>query len=265
MKICASYHTDAAQLDEVRYTAATLDYMVEKAIDVPDKTYILEILDYNKSGITKEKLDSLINELPNIVVDCYDMIDFLKLAVQHPNKVMYHYPCATFNDIRYVLHVKPYAVTIGEPLSFDLIRVRQMLRDTDVKVRVLPAIGRPSTWNIYKSEDNGINHFWITPNTLEYYEPYIDVIDLYDEDPEREKALVKIYKSGECDWPLAVLLKNCEASVGAYMIDDQWVMPRLECRQMCMQNKCHLCDRTAAAINTVLYEHVRKKEDHSES
>lgn len=259
MRLCASYHCDPTNLDEIRYTAATLDLMVEKAIDVPDKLYILEIVDFKNCGISKDKLSSLVNELPNIIMDCYAMVDFLKLAVEFPKKVMYHYPCTTFNEIRYMLYVQPYAITLGEPLTFDLERVKEMLMGSEVKVRVLPAIGRPSTWNIYRSEDDGICHFWIAPHLVDLYSEYIDVLDLYDESPEREKALAKIYgNKEETGWTLSILLKNCEAPTGAYLIDEEFAENRMNCRQRCMQNKCHYCKRMESMINSVLYDHLSK-------
>ena len=194
-------------------------------------------------------------EQQNLVIDCYKREDFLALSQIHMPRIMYHYPATTYNELWWLLQVHPYGISIGEPLAFDMINVRKTINEYAVgheyiQIRVLPAIGRPSSWNIWRLRDQGLRHFWITPQTQYIYEPYVDVLDLYDADEMREAALVKLYYNGKCDWDMTVLLKNCGTAVLADAIDPELITRRLSCKQRCMQHEysCHRCDEESKLL-----------------
>ena len=78
---------------------------------------------------------------------------------------MYHYPIYNWIDLNYILHFDGlYAVTIGEPLVFDLKRVRTLINRSrdNIKIRVNPTIAKPSIYNDYIG-DTGLCHFWVLP------------------------------------------------------------------------------------------------------
>lgn len=263
MNLCASYNTKDNALNEIRYPASRLDLLIEKLIDVPDKIYILEILSFEESKIKEEQLINLCAENDHLVVDFYEKQDYIKFSQLIP-KYMYHYPACTFNDIYWLMAFHPWAITIGEPLTFNLPRMRETVNlmteeGSYTYVRVLPALGRPSEWNIIGKlkNDTGINHFWIMPHQLGIYEPYIDTLDLYDRNLERENQLVKVYNRGTCDWGLNSLLRHCEISIPCDLVPDEFAKRRLNCEQRCMRgdHSCDYCARQIRLVNAWMSSH----------
>lgn len=264
MRLCASYHCKNDSLDEIRYPISMLNTVFTEIVEHPNKTYIIEVTNLQEQNFPIEKMQSLMQEQKNIVVDCYQRIDFSALYQAHLPRCMYHYPVTTYTDLWWVMQQHPYAVTLGEPLVFDLPNVRQSINEHTAEgeytqIRVLPALGRPSAWNLFQLKDQGMRHFWITPQTLHVYEPYVDVLELYDVDEARESALVKIYASGECKWDMTVLLKNCGTAIPSFMIDDEFAERRLTCRQRCMQHEysCHRCDADARLTATLIANRIQ--------
>ena len=217
----------------------------------PDNTIIIEILQLGSCGISIKRLKSLIDEDQHLVLDCYEMLDFIKLRQADVSRVMYHYPVATYNDLYQLMFYKPYAISVREPLTFDLPQVREVLdqdQERYIKIRVVPHIGRPADWADLREKDNGIRHFWIAPQMAYVYEPYVDVLDLYDADSGREQALVDVYSKNDYMFGLNSLLKHCESSLLCGLVDEEFTKRRLNCKQRCfrMSNDCHYCERFEA-------------------
>lgn len=263
MKICASYHAIPAKVDkvdEIRYSINKLDQALEASEKYPDKKIIIEIRDIVRCNVSADKLTAIGTENPNIILDLYS-IDDLKSLRQNGfnNKTMYHYPVTNFNELRYLLWMNPCSIMLTEPLTFMLPKVQECLDhfESSASIRVHPSIGRPTEWNNFKSKDPGLFHFWIIPQWLPYYEPYVDVIELYDADPEREKALIDIYTKGSFADGLHILLKNCESSIPCAMLDEEMALKRVNCGQTCMQGRCHYCDMF---VRTAELAHPNHKE-----
>ena len=253
MKLCASYHGAIGEMDniaEIRYPISHLPQALECAEKYPDKIIILEVISLKDTKTKIEKLQQVLAENKNIIIDCYKFEDLISLSkFAKVNLLMYHYPAITFNNLWLILQYHPYAVSIAEPLTFQLDKVRTLvdentIEDEHIDIRVLPALGRPSEWQSFSEIDNGVCHFWIAPQTLETYDKYIDTLDLYDSDPEREKALIKVYATKEYIFPLGTLVKNCESIIPTAIISDEFAAKRTTCGQRCIQSKrnCHYCD-----------------------
>lgn len=256
MKLCASYHSAAGKwqkLNEIRYPIAALDQAIEAIEKYPSHTIIIEIVELKKSGISGKKYAKIVEENPTIVTDCYNIEDLRTLRYfSGIGKLMYHYPVNTFTDLRYLLSYAPCSVVIAEPLTFELPRVRAAIMawtdpDTQVDIRVKPALGRPTEWNHIMDQDDGFCHFWLPPQWIPKYEQYIDVLDLYDRDQGRESALIDIYYDKKCDTLLSVLVQNCEMDLPCEILDDELAEKRITCGQHCMEGvgRCHYCDMFA--------------------
>lgn len=259
MKLCASYHCKNEQVNEIRYPVSMLTTVFQEIVEHPEKSYIIEVLSIQEQNFPVEKLLALMQEQDNLVIDCYKREDYIALYEIKMPHIMYHYPVATYNDLWWLLQTHPYGISITEPLAFDLPNVRQIINEHSsenehIQIRVVPTIGRPTSWNIWQLKDQGLRHFWITPQTTHIYEPYVDVYDLYDADIMRESTLVQMYADGECKWDMTVLLKNCGIALPAFMIDDEFATRRLTCKQRCMQHEysCHRCDIESKAMAHII-------------
>lgn len=249
MKLCGTYKSDPRHrqmMDEIRFRIGDLNALFENVDQYKEKTVIIEIADLKQSNLPYPKLVSILEENLNFILDCYNLTDYITLSKKHPQRVMYHYPCTSYNDLYRIISYRPYAVTIGEPLTFDLKNVRIAVDswyEYHVNIRVLPMIGRPTEWADMRVTDNGIKHFWIAPHLTHIYEEWVDVLDLYDLDEQREQALIEVYKSKEYMMPIGSLVKNLESVVPSNMFDDDFANRRLTCRQLCMKgiSGCNYC------------------------
>ena len=249
MNLCVSYHSDPLHrmlANEVRYSIAALGQALSDIEERPTMIPIIEILSLKESNIKAQKLEQICAENPSIVIDCYKIEDLHELRKFTKIKnLMYHYPVTTYNDIYFLMQDKPYAVSIAEPLTFEMPKVRKAVdsfgnEDYEPQIRVHPAIGKPTEWARVE-DDNGIKHFWILPGNLNIYEPYVDTLDLYDKDSDREHALVELYSKRQSTMPIGVIVKNCSSSTLANMVDDDMAKRRLTCGQACMRNACTYC------------------------
>lgn len=246
MKLCASYHCKNEHLDEIRYPSSLLNAALEQILNNPNKTIILEILSLDKCGLNISKLKSLSEEQNNCIIDCYQRNDFIRLANMNVKQIMYHYPATNFNDLWFLIQYSPISIAISEPLTFNLQAVYNFIhahnKNENTTIRTVPCLGRPSSWQNIKDKDNGLRHFWITPQAIPLYEQYIDVLDLYDENENREAILVDIYFKQQYDYPIATFIKHCESVIPAPLITEEIIKKRLNCKQICMLERCHYCD-----------------------
>ena len=261
MRLCCSYRSSPSHrqmADEIRYSLNALSSLLDALEKYQDKILIIEILDLEKAQIAYDKIKNLAIENNNIVIDCYNIHDYEILSEEPAlhGKLMCHYPVNNYTDMRRILYNTPYAITIGEPLTFDLAKVRQaidrMNSDFKIKIRVVPTIGRPTEWLMVADKDDGLKHFWITPNTVNIFEDFIDVLDLYDEDPHREEALLTVFNKQMYVMPLGSLIKNIQNDIPAHMFDETFMTHRLNCHQVCMRDPslCSYCDNYNKLLQT---------------
>lgn len=264
MKLCASYHIPNhlwSTMDELRFSTQSLSTALGLLENHNKQRIIIEILDIASCGINIEKLCAMAVEYENLVYDCYDINDFISLIDKIPHKCFYHFPVNTYNMLYFLLQYPITDICLGEPLTFDLIQVHDSIKqaNTSVQIRAQAAVGRPELFNNIAAYDNGIQHFWILPQHLELFEPYLDVIDLMDNNPEREKTLVELFIRKNYTRELKYYLNNSESEMLADLITDEFVKRRIQCRQVCMHNhdsaKCHYC-----MVEEALYKRLREKQ-----
>lgn len=254
MKICASYKIPVymwEDLDEIRFSVPTLARAISFIDKHPDTKVIIEVLNlHDDNSLSKEQIYGLAQEYPNMYFDFYSIDDLLEVC-DGSRKWMYHYPANTYNMFYFLSHIPVSDITIGEPLVFDLITLKQAREQLDNKfnIRVAPAIGRPELFNFIKDWDDGLKHFWVLPQHKELYNEFFDVIDILEPNTVREETLVKLFTKGVYNSEMRYYLRNGESSILAEYIDDDFVQRRLNCRQVCMQGersyKCHFCQAQA--------------------
>ena len=259
MRLCASYKLPQvmwSEIDEIRFSLQALVQAINFLENNKNKKVIIEILSLDDK-ISIDKIHDLLNEYPNLYFDFYDITDLLNTC-NDKNKYMYHFPVNTYNMLNLLLSLPISDVTIGEPLTFDLDSLQAFIdnQDKKINIRVNPTLGRPELFNLISESDNGFNHFWILPQHMEFYDPYIDVLDLYDDNEVREQALVRVFRKGIYNRELKYFLKNCDTEVRGFFIDEEFIKRRVNCNQNCFRNRCHWCNTYEH-----LYHMLKDKQD----
>lgn len=213
----------------------------------PEKRIVIHIVDL-KGTIALDKILNLLVETKNLYLELYNIEDLLTISSQLsirecPNKkIFYHHPVTTFNMIYFLMQQNVSDIVLGEPIVFNLTEVRKMIpKDSGVIIRANPAEGRPQLYNLIKNVDDGLYHFWVTPQATYLYDNYIDIFDLSDSNEIRESTLITVFQKKEYPHSLRSLCKNVDNDIPCGMFSEEDLRYRLTCKQRCIQGTCHRC------------------------
>lgn len=263
MKICTSYFQSEHirnQVAEIRFSINALTPALEYAGRHADKKIIVEILTLDDDKIPNvNKLFALQQEHQNIYYDFYnlsDLVHYSKENARQPRHIMHHQLATTWGLIQILMYYNVSDISIDEPLTFDMPAIAENVKSKGIAIRLRPHIAK----NRYEKEmenDTGLTHFWVLPQHVHLYEDYADVIDIIDNNSERETALVNFYLKGECHASLPLLIEGVEKDIGASFFDEKFAIRRLSCHQTCMKdkNKCRYCDQYVKMYDVIAAQH----------
>lgn len=261
MKYCTSnyqWETYRMKVQELRFSIKNINgalHFLENEKHSEHRV-ILEIPDVNNMGISLDKLIPLAKENKQIVLDLFKLEDLITVA-KASNKecsYMYHYQVTTWALIQILCYYNVSDILLGEPLVFEMDKVRDNIKSHGINIRVCPHLGRQITEPV----DDGSCHFWILPQHMHLYENVIDVCDLLDNNITREATIVDVYTCGKpYVLPMNLLITNFDREVSGGRITEDLIRGRKNCGQRCMVNgmSCHSCD-----IYMRLAEAVKRKE-----
>jgi hypothetical protein len=139
-------------------------------------------------------------------------------------------------------------IYITDELGFELANIAPIAKENNVKIRVFPNIAQAIV-----DVEPKIKQFFIRPEDVAIYEPYVDVLELFGE-KEDYNFLYKVYALDK-KWfgDLSELINGVE-------IDSRRIVPefgekRSRCGKKCFKGgKCKMCDRVQELAET-LEEH----------
>ncbi len=174
-------------------------------------------------------------------LDSYN-IDILIEKAKKLNIDYYFHTIATnWTSLNRIKELNPYSIYIGEDLCFDLPAVRKVCGE-DILIRVIP--------NIPAADERS---FYIRPEDIEIYEPYIDIIEFafpYDR-PDMQDTLFDIYfETKEWIANLNIIIPNIDAANP--FIPTNFGELRLQCHYACMCGRqCNLCKSMISIANKI--------------
>lgn len=208
--------------------------------------------------LSAERLYELAAE-KNLTLDFYQFEDLVAVSDDHKLdtfKCMYHYPIVNWHMAQVLMYYARVSdIVIGEPFIFERDKIIKNIKHVrpDIQIRYYPTVGQPALLNLIK-ESTGIEGGWILPQHVNMYDDFVDVLELMDENATRESTILKAYVRGEYLYGLQHLVKNCSSIITCNFVDEGWVEKRLNCRQVCRENKnnCHYCFAQERAYETLL-------------
>ena len=265
MQYCTSYRQTPElknQAAEIRYSVPHLSVAIDQLNEKLDHVAIIEILNMNLSNLKQEDIHELAIKYDRMYFDFYRLEDFKLIASTYTEqKYMYHFPITTWIDLNYLMHFDGlHAITIGEPLIFDLQKVRTLVDRSrnNIQLRAWPTIGKPNKYIDYRG-NNGLCHFWVLPQHTELYNSYINIMDILDEDTEREQVLCNYYFNNK-PWVLRIrdFIKRIDTNIVGNYVLDEWVTKRINCGQRCFMPSptCHYCEN-----QNMMYDLLRAHPD----
>lgn len=253
MKFATSFYQTGEsrnKMDEIRFPFQALTAAIEYANANPDKRAIVEHKDIKKGDkayLPYEKMYELQAEINNLYYDFYDFAEcreYAKYSMAQPYAIchyMFHAEATNWGLVQILLYYHVSDITVGEPLVFQCTNLAA-LKEKGVTIRVKPH--QPAALVDIKN-DSGIKHFWVLPQHVTAYEPYIDVFDLITPNHKTEELLIKFYSRNTYEGPLKDVFINMKSEYAAGLIDEKWLNRRFNCGQRCMEipSKCSHCDQ----------------------
>lgn len=216
--------------------------------DFPDKKIILDI---DSTDVIDWNLIENING-DNLIL-CIKNLEMAKICKEHNVKFYWNYDIISFYELRGVISLEPEYICLGAPLSFDLIKVKNI---TDIKIRLCPNQAQ----DLYIPREDGVCGQWIRPEDTKYYDEYVDVFEFITDTLEYERVLFKVYAEDQ-KWPgnLNLLINGLNKDVPNASLPDEFADLRISCGQSCMKNnRCKFCYRAINFANAVRKEYYSR-------
>lgn len=262
-----------------------IDYSVshteEELVDFlkiyPDKRIVLDVMDvegFIKNNLAPYTLKHLKDKynLHNWAIrfpvshnDILTVEKYLK-AIQDIVIFPYFYlaPVETFEQLDRFLHMNVTDIYITNALAFDLQRVKEK-RDsfeTVANIRIYPNICQS-----YWADEQSVRTFFVRPEDVDYYEPYVDIFEIYAETRQQKQMAsiyFDIYKSKSWLGDLKEYLINCNYSITNEYLPKNFGEYRLKCRKKCVITSqcdfCNQCQRLSDMIKTTAQRFVNVEE-----
>ena len=251
MKYCINYYKNFRYLDEVdEIIFPKLNENVIKYIEGMKQEQRAII-----SLVSAEDLDSMLPLVEKIksIHQNYTIIISIKQYGLYFDKIKGIYPfflgeyCKTFDQVYTFIKLGVSDVYITETLGFSLGEIGKFVKEQGIKVRVLPNVAQSTLGSL--SELPHECRFFIRPEDVDVYEPYVDVFELFGNE-DKLSVTYEIYKEKKWKGFINHVVKgmNDLFSLDAEMPFGEY---RLNCKQRCYQ--CNLCTRQKE-INNIMDE-----------
>lgn len=146
----------------------------------------------------------------------------------------YHSFCNTKMQLMRMFDLGVSDIYIGGELGFLLKDIQILKNKRNVNFRIVPDHPRKSD---IETLIDPIKTFWILPESLDIYEPYIDVLEL----TSRVKTKLDIYKNRKWEGKVSTLIPDSECEVFANTIPPSFGFCRLNCGLHCAYSTCRAC------------------------
>jgi len=248
MKYCIEYNKnkDSKYLDKVDEININFDKVESidaliKFCQKHEKQRINICLSFENYSIDKLKSllplkqDNLYIRIPHY--QNQEELDFL--LTEYPDARIYFE--TKINNWSLLTGYLDYGVTdvyITEGLGFELDKVAKVVHEKGAQVRVFPNVAQSNFDRI-----SDLKKFWIRPEDLKQYEPYVDVCEFY-QILTKFDIYYDIYKKDK-KWMgnLSEIIIGLKEPLDSQYIVPRFVKKRIRCGRECMKGgKCRMCE-----------------------
>lgn len=147
---------------------------------------------------------------------------------------------ASWDELYTALHRPVTDIYVVEELGFVLDKVAAAAHSKNIKVRVFPNVAQS------RSEIPAIKRFFIRPEDLSFYEPYVDVYEFYTADAKINTDVFYEIYSQDQKWfgDLNEIIIGLKTSFDSRCILNEFGKQRTTCDRTCFKGgHCQICDR----------------------
>ena len=238
MKYCINYYGNFRYLNEIDeiifdYTGVgdILNFIQEKI--KPEQRVLLSL-------VHAEDLDALV-PIVDRLKEIHPNYTIILKKDQLTHRIKDNHPfflgeyCKTFDQVYSFIELDVTDIYIVETLGFSIKDMGTYAHEHNVKVRVLPNVAQSTLGSLSQLPHEC--RFFIRPEDVSVYEPYVDVFELFG-DNHKLSVTYEIYKEGNWKGALGNLIKGLPLD---FSLDAQspYGEYRLNCGQKCY--KCKMC------------------------
>lgn len=154
---------------------------------------------------------------------------------------------SNWDTLTYFLSLGVTDVTIIEEMGFEIDKVAAAAHRCGTKVRILPNVAQSSVM-----ETPGIKKFFVRPEDIKYYEPYVDVCDFFGA-PKSVAVYYKIYAIDK-EWfgDLNEIIISLNTALDSRFVEPIFGERRLRCGKRCLRGAgCDYCNIALHLANTL--------------
>ena len=203
--------------------------------------------------IEEDNIDTIVNNLKKII-SIYNENKDIKFDIQLPfynqkfmeelkdTNLKYFFKAAANSWDKFIglMSQNVSDIYITDELAFELDKVAEIAHKNNIKVRIYPNVAQ-SRWD--KLSD--ILKFFIRPEDIEMYEPYVDVCEFYGDKAQQIDTYYKIYQEDK-KWfgDLQEIIIGLDSKIDSRYIIPRFAEKRIKCGKDCLKGgKCEMCKR----------------------
>lgn len=252
MKYCINYSNKSHIIDKVdeiliRYDKNKILELFTQFIPAHlNQRIIVQLIEENN-------IDTIVNNLKKII-SIYNENKDIKFDIQLPfynqkfieelkdTNLKYFFKAAanSWDKFTGLMSQNVSDIYITDELAFELDKVAEIAHKNNIKVRIYPNVAQ-SRWD--KLSD--ILKFFIRPEDIEMYEPYVDVCEFYGDKAQQIDTYYKIYQEDK-KWfgDLQEIIIGLDSKIDSKYIIPRFAEKRIKCGKDCLKGgKCEMCKR----------------------
>lgn len=252
MKYCINYSNKSHIIDKVdeiliRYDKNKILELFTQFIPAHlNQRVIVQLIEENN-------IDTIVNNLKKII-SIYNENKDIKFDIQLPfynqkfieelkdTNLKYFFKAAanSWDKFTGLISQNVSDIYITDELAFELDKVAEIAHKNNIKVRIYPNVAQ-SRWD--KLSD--ILKFFIRPEDIEMYEPYVDVCEFYGDKAQQIDTYYKIYQEDK-KWfgDLQEIIIGLDSKIDSRYIIPRFAEKRIKCGKDCLKGgKCEMCKR----------------------
>lgn len=143
-------------------------------------------------------------------------------------------------------------IYVTEELGFNITKCAEIAHSKNIFIRVFPDVAQ-STW--YGTQEE-IKKFFIRPDDLIQYEPYVDVLEFVGH-TDRQEIIYEIYKKQRWAGPINEIIKDLSINVDNRTIIPRFAQNRLNCEKKCQKgSSCNICPTILQLANSLKEKNI---------
>lgn len=177
-------------------------------------------------------------------------VELLNKIKEHNLKYYFTTYVRDWDSLHHIAKLKPTDIIIVEALCFELKDVSKFLHSQGIDVRCFANVAQASS-----ESTPALKQFFIRPEDVDFYEPYIDCIEFFGHDL-KDHQINTYYKIYKYDKEWYGMLKEIIIGLNSD-IDSRFIIPafpkhRLNCGKRCLKGRrCQICDAIEEAAATL--------------